>query len=235
MNPLLELREACAGYGQLPVLHEVNFVIAEGEVVALLGRNGMGKTTCLKAMAGWLDLWSGQRIWRGKDLSHNHKPRGLARGLARDGLLLIPEDRGIFARLTAEENFHLVAGAKHKQEEMESRFPELRGKWQTMGDGLSGGERQILSLARALSANPSLLLLDETTEGLSPRVAERIWQILAELRKAGQAFVVVDKNWQQAARIADRVLFLAKGQITESVTGSALRANPEIAERHLGL
>ena len=234
MARLLELRRACTGYGQLPILHNADFHIDEGEVVALLGRNGMGKTTCLKAMAGWLGLWSGQHLWRGADISHKYKRGGVARYLARDGLLLIPEDRGIFARLTAEENFHLIAGQKQKAE-MELRFPELRDKWQTMGDGLSGGERQILSLARALSVHPSLLLLDETTEGLSPRVAERIWQILDELRKAGQAFVVVDKNWQRVATLADRVLFLAKGQIVESVTGNELRAHPEIAERHLGL
>ena len=236
MTPLLELRKGRAGYGYLPILHEANFHISEGEVVALLGRNGMGKTTLLKTLAGWLDLWSGQHLWRGADTRPQRKAGGLARHLARDGLLLIPEDRGIFARLTAEENFNLIGKRRNTaKEEAESRFPELKGKWQTMGDGLSGGERQILSIARALSANPALVLLDETTEGLSPLVAERIWQILDALRKEGRAFVVVDKNWARAATLADRVIFLSKGRVAETCAGDELLANPKIAEKHLGL
>ena len=236
--PLLALQEAEAGYEGLRVLPGTSFALGAGECVALLGRNGMGKTTLLKAAAGWLPLAAGQRLCGGRDATVAR-----ARELARAGILLVPEDRGIFGSLSVREN--LVLGAQGgsgrgglplwDEERVLARLPELASKLANPGDSLSGGERQMLAVARALLAGPSALLLDETAEGLSPRAAERVWALLAELKDEGRALVVVDKDWRSAARLADRVVFLHKGEAAHACTGADLLADPATAERWLGV
>ncbi|MGR4000694.1 MAG: ABC transporter ATP-binding protein [Alphaproteobacteria bacterium] len=227
----LSLEGVSAGYGALRVLSGVDFSVSGGECVALLGRNGMGKTTLLKLAAGWLPLWGGVRRLRGEDRS------GLsARELSGLGVALIPEDRGIFAGLSVRENLMLAARKDGWDlERILSVFPELEEKLRNPGDSLSGGERQILSIARALTTAPQLLLLDEATEGLSPRMAQRVWGILSSLREEGYAMVVVDKNWQRASRLADRVVVLLKGEIVHEARGVEFSGSHDTARRYLGI
>jgi len=229
--PLLELRGASLGYGPLTVVPEMDFAVGEGECVALLGRNGMGKTTLLRGMAAWGGLQSGRRIWRGGDAT-----RAPARALARDGLLLVPEDRGVFGGLTVREN--LLLGARRRVgrgERLAPAFPELEPMMGRRAGGLSGGERQMLALSRALASEPRLLLLDEATEGLSPRAAGRVWEMLEELRARRLSMVVVDKNWRRAARMADRVALLVKGRVAAATTGREALESPAAVLEALGV
>ena len=228
---LLTLKGVSAGYGALRVIPGMDLTIAKGECVALLGRNGMGKTTLLKVIAGWLGLKDGERRWQGGDVS------GLsAREMSGLGVMLLPEDRGVFANLSVLENLTLSARSEGwSLERVLSVFPELGGRLRNPGDSLSGGERQILNIARALMTGPRLLLLDETTEGLSPRVAERVWGVLGSLREEGYGMVVVDKNWERAALLADRVVVLLKGGIVYEAAGADFLGEREVAQRYLGI
>jgi branched-chain amino acid transport system ATP-binding protein len=210
---MLRLEQVSAGYPAGPVLFGVSLHIAAGQVVTLLGRNGMGKTTTVNTIMGHLPPTAGQIRFEGRPI------QGQAPHIvARHGIGLVPEGRQIFPNLTVVEN--LVATARPgvaeeawTKERVFELFPRLRERARQPGDHLSGGEQQMLAIGRALMTNPKLLILDEATEGLAPLVRREIWRVLANLKAQGQSILVIDKNVEALKRIADHHYVLEKGRI----------------------
>jgi branched-chain amino acid transport system ATP-binding protein len=217
-------------YGASRILFGVSFHVGAGEAVTLLGRNGMGKTTTIKSIFGLLPPKGGRIVVDGRDLTGAAPHR-----IARAGLGLVPEGRQIFPNLTAEEN--LIATARGRAGWSLARvyelFPRLKERRRNMGNQLSGGEQQMLAIGRALMTNPRLVVLDEATEGLAPLIREEIWACLARLKAEGVAILVIDKNVDALARLADRHVVIEKGEIVWSGSNDDLRAAPEIKERYL--
>jgi len=234
-SPLLELRDARVGYGPNDVLKGVSLEVRPGEIVALLGGNGAGKTTTLGALAGILPLRSGTLTAFGQNLSHERPDERMLRGL-----VLCPEGRRIFPRLTVEEN--LVAGSlRHarakdarKLAEQFERFPILAARRTQLGGTLSGGEQQMLAIARALMSEPRLLMLDEPSLGLAPLIVEQIFAILQEINAAGTPVLLVEQNARQALRIAHRAYVLSVGEIVREGTGLELLHSDEVRAAYLG-
>jgi branched-chain amino acid transport system ATP-binding protein len=219
-------------YGASRILFGVSFEVGAGEVVTLLGRNGMGKTTTIKSIFGLLPPKGGRIVVGGRDLTGAPPHR-----IARAGLGLIPEGRQIFPNLTAEENLIATArgGARGgwSLARVYEMFPRLKERRRNMGNQLSGGEQQMLAIGRALMTNPRLIVLDEATEGLAPLIREEIWACLARLKAEGVAILVIDKNVDALARLADRHVVIEKGEVVWSGSNDDLRAAPEIKERYL--
>jgi branched-chain amino acid transport system ATP-binding protein len=234
--PLLEARGLHTFYGSSHVIDGVDFTIGRGETVALMGRNGMGKTTLLRSMLGLTPPRAGEVRVKGA-LMTGAKPHRIA----RQGIAFVPEGRGIFATLSVRE--HLVMAARPGSDgrrdwtlpRVLETFPRLAERLDHGGTQLSGGEQQMLTIARALMTNPDLLMLDEATEGLAPLIAREIWSILGRVRASGVAAVVVDKNVAKLAAIADRIVVLVKGRVAFAGTAAALKAQPELMHRHLGV
>jgi branched-chain amino acid transport system ATP-binding protein len=233
---LLEARGLAVSYGASPALDGVDFRIARGEAVALLGRNGMGKSTLIRALLGLVPLRRGELQFGGRSIA------GLApHRIARLGAGYVPEGRGIFASLTVHENLLLArrpgpdGGKRWTLERVLAVFPRLAERLSHGGAQLSGGEQQMLAIGRALMTNPVLLFLDEATEGLAPLVAAEIWGIVREIRADGIATVIVDKNYRAAAAHADRVLVLVKGRVVFEGPAQRLEAEPDVVRRHLGV
>ena len=232
----LEVRDLHGWYGESHVLHGVNFHVDQGEVVTLLGRNGMGKTTTLSTIIGIVRAEGGAIRFEGAPI-HDLKPHRIA----RLGLGLVPEGRQIFPNLTVREN--LVATANRGMEakgrwtldSVLALFPALRERLGSLGALLSGGEQQMLAIGRALMTNPRLLLLDEATEGLAPRIRDEIWRVLARLKEGGQAILVVDKNIAPLLRLADRHYMLEKGRTVWCGVSAELAAAPALLHRYLGV
>ncbi|NJN46991.1 MAG: ABC transporter ATP-binding protein [Candidatus Competibacteraceae bacterium] len=219
------------------LLFGVDLTVAEGEVVTLLGRNGMGKTTVLRAIMGLTRAWTGTVHFQGKAVQHLP---GYA--IARAGVGLVPEGRQIFPTLTVAENLLVTAADRGVSltppwtlERIYQLFPTLAGRNQQRGDQLSGGEQQMLAIARALMTNPRLLILDEATEGLAPLIREEIWQVLEALKGSGESILIVDKHLQALLRIADRHYILEKGQVVWSGNSALLAGNSEAQEHYLGI
>ena len=233
---MLEVSGLAAGYGESQVLFGISFEVRQGEVVTLLGRNGMGKTTTISALMGIVPPRAGEILFEGKAIQGLPSYRVAERGLG-----LVPEGRQVFPNLTVREN--LVATAANRAdaprpwtlELVLELFPELAERLNSMGGLLSGGEQQMLSIGRALMTNPRLLILDEATEGLAPRVRSEIWRCLRTLKAAGQSILVIDKNIDALTRIAERHYILEKGQIVWHGTSEALRENVELQHRYLGV
>jgi branched-chain amino acid transport system ATP-binding protein len=233
--PLLELQEVETRYGVSQVLFGVSLVIARSEMVTLMGRNGMGKTTTVRSIMGLTQASTGSIRFGGSEV------RGLqAFRVAKLGIGLVPEGRQIFPNLSAREN--LVAAANRRDvadpwtlEKVYRLFPRLRERAGTMGVELSGGEQQMLAIGRALMTNPRLLILDEATEGLAPIVREDIWKCLLEVKAAGQTILVIDKNVAALTQIADRHYFIERGRIVWSGTSKELVAAPQVQHRYLGI
>ncbi len=236
MPPMLEVTGLEAGYGQSQVLFGVGFSVAAGEVVTLLGRNGMGKTTTVSAIMGILPATGGEVRFAGKSIL------GLpAYRIGRLGLGLVPEGRQVFPNLTVREN--LVATAANRVgnaqpwtlERVLDLFPSLAARLHGFASLLSGGEQQMLALGRALMTNPLLLILDEATEGLAPLVRAQIWEVLERLAAAAQSILVIDKNVDMLTRIASRHYVLEKGRVVWSGSSAELRAAEALQHRYLGV
>jgi branched-chain amino acid transport system ATP-binding protein len=203
-----------AGYGKAEVLHGVSLEIAAGEVVTLLGRNGMGKTTTISAIMGLVQPRGGRVLFKGEEIQTLGPVR-----IARLGLGLVPEGRQIFPNLTVEENLIAMAADRRGAAQPWTApriyrfFPHLEERRTSYGNLLSGGEQQMLAIGRALMTNPDLLILDEATEGLAPLVREEIWSCLRELKSLGQSILIVDKHIAKLARFADRHVLIEKGEV----------------------
>ena len=223
-------------YGPSHILHGVDFDVRAGETVALMGRNGMGKTTLLRSLLGLTAPSAGTVRVHGVAMT-GAKPHLVA----RQGIALVPEGRGIFATLSVRE--HLVMAARPGRDSRRDWdlprvldiFPRLEQRLDQGGALLSGGEQQMLTIARALMTNPDLLMLDEATEGLAPLVARELWSIIGRIRMAGIATVIVDKNFAAVAAVADRVTVLVKGRVAFAGSTAQLKAAPDILHRHLGV
>ncbi len=237
MNMLLNVKGLCAGYGAAQVLFGVEFAVGEGEVVTLLGRNGMGRSTTIKCLFGLLPTKGGSIEFAGQrvDALPSHR-------IARLGLGLVPEGRQVFPNLTVHEN--LVATARvgtdasrrtWTLERVYGFFPRLKERRENLGSQLSGGEQQMLAISRALLTNPRLIVLDEATEGLAPLIRAEIWQALAELKAEGLSMIVIDKNLGPLLGLADRHFVMEKGQVVWSGDSPALRAEPRIVHEYLGV
>ena len=220
--PLLEVRDLQAWYGESHVLHGVDLHVREGETVALLGRNGAGKTTTLRAVMGILRKREGVIRLKGEDLLR--KP---LHHVARAGLGYVPEERGIFASLTVAENLLLpprVAEGGMSVEEIYALFPNLHERRTSQGTKLSGGEQQMLAIARILRTGVTALLLDEPTEGLAPVIVQRIGDVLVELKRRGMTILLVEQNFRFARKVADRFYLMEDGRIVGEFPGHELDA-----------
>jgi branched-chain amino acid transport system ATP-binding protein len=229
---MLRVEALEAGYGDSRVLFGVDLAVAPGEVVTLLGRNGMGKTTTIRSIFGLLPAWRGRIIIDGVDIT-GRPPHAIA----QCGLGLVPEGRQIFPTLSVEENLVAAArtggAAKWTLPAIYRLFPALADRRRNRGNQLSGGEQQMLAIGRALMTNPRLMVLDEATEGLAPLIREEIWRCLAAIKAEGDAILVVDKNVDALARLADRHLVLEKGRIAWAGTSAELAADPSVKDRYL--
>jgi branched-chain amino acid transport system ATP-binding protein len=227
---MLEVDNVHAGYGRIPVLSGINFTVAEHEVVGVLGHNGMGKTTLLKALIGQVPLSRGRIRFDGVEIGNMSSFRR-----ARAGVGYVPQGRAIFPSLTAYENLRMgfIEDGIHSEDnavkDVLARFPRLDSIIDRAGGALSGGEQQILALARCLCGRPKLLLLDEPTEGIQPSIVEEILEILIGLHQhQGLAIIVVEQNLDFIRRLSDRVLLIEKGTITGEVSPAALGETQEL-------
>jgi branched-chain amino acid transport system ATP-binding protein len=232
-TPLLTATGVEAGYGASQVLFGIDLSIAAGQVVTLLGRNGMGKSTMIKTLIGGIATRRGRMVFDGTTLT-GLRPDAIA----RLGIAVVPEGRQCFSNLTVRE--HLVAFARPghgtwSRERIESLFPRLAERSHHMGNQLSGGEQQMLAIGRALSTNPRLLILDEATEGLAPVIREEIWRCLSTLRDAGQTILVVDKYVDRLMSLADHHVILERGSVVWQGTSAALDADRSLWKRYLGV
>lgn len=234
---MLQVENIETSYGQSQALFGVSFSVGRGEAVTLMGRNGMGKTTTLRSVMGLTPAQGGRISFAGQDIT-----KAAPHAIARAGIGYVPEGRHIFPTLTVLEN--LTATAMQRRSDgrkgwtlprIFEMFPRLEERQSQMGSLLSGGEQQMLAIGRALMTNPELLILDEATEGLAPLVRQEIWACLETLKVEGQSILVVDKNIEALARLADRHLIMDKGQIVWNGDSAALTSNPELGHRLLGV
>lgn len=233
---LLECNRLEAGYGVSQVLFGIDFHIRPNEVVTLLGRNGMGKSTTIKTIIGALRPRQGDVRFDGVSVAGKAPD-----AIARLGVAIVPEGRQCFPNLTVQEHLIAFAANRHGQcdpwtlERLYSVFPRLRERAHHMGNQLSGGEQQMLAIGRALSTNPRLLILDEATEGLAPVVREEIWRCLAALKEAGQTLLVVDKYVHRLVGLADRHVILERGRVVWQGDSAALNADRQLWHDYLGV
>lgn len=235
-EPLLQVKGVRSAYGPSTVLLGVDLEIRPGEVVGLLGRNGMGKTTLIRSILGLKSLQSGEVRFEGAPIAGLTPDR-----IGRLGLALVPEGRQVFPNLSVDEHLRAFAARRngsanpwdaHKVYALFPRLAERRGH---LGSQLSGGEQQMLAIGRALVTNPKLLILDEATEGLAPLIREEIWRCLRQLREAGQTLLVVDKYVNRLVTIADHHLILERGQVAWRGPSAALEADHGLWHRYLGV
>ena len=233
---MLEVKGIETSYGTSQVLFGMSFAVNEGEVVSLLGRNGMGKTTTIRSLMGMVPTSAGSITFEGKELRSLKDYQ-----IAKLGLGLVPEGRQIFPNLTVRENLAATADNRTgtdkpwKVEHIVDMFPNLGDRMDNMGNQLSGGEQQMLAVGRALMTNPKLLILDEATEGLAPLIREEIWKCLEGLKERGQSILVIDKNVDALTRIGDRHYIVERGQVVWQGNSDELRANEEIQHQYLGV
>jgi len=236
MDPFLSIRGLQAGYGRAQVLFDVSLDVRPGEVVTLLGRNGMGRSTTIKCLFGMLDATGGEIRVAGRQIRGEPSHR-----IARQGLALVPEGRQIFTQLTVEENLVATARAgtsglrSWTLERVYGFFPRLKERRGNLGWQLSGGEQQMLAIGRALMTNPRLLVLDEATEGLAPVIREEIWRTLGKLKAEGLSQIVIDKNIRNLLGLADRHYFIEKGRIVWQGDSASLQQQPALVHQYLGV
>ena len=221
-------------YGKIHALKDVSFEVHEGEIVALIGANGAGKSTTLKTISGILHSRTGSIEFMGENISHIESYKLLAKGLAH-----VPEGRRIFLQMTVEENLEMGAYINKRVSEADlddvfTRFPRLKERRNQIAGTLSGGEQQMLAMSRALMSHPKLLMLDEQSMGLAPILVEQIFDIIKELHKAGTTILLVEQNAEMALQIAERAYVLESGRITMSGTGHELMESDSVKKAYLG-
>jgi branched-chain amino acid transport system ATP-binding protein len=223
-------------YGASHVLRGIDFHVARGETIGLMGRNGMGKSTLLKSIMGLVKPRSGSVAINGRPMTGAPPYE-----IARLGIAYVPEGRGIFGNLSVVENLKMAARAGTRgqrdwtYERVLDTFPRLKERLGHGGQQLSGGEQQMLTIGRALMTNPDVLILDEATEGLAPLIARDIWRICGLIRETGISSVIVDKNWKHVTQITDRNVILVKGQVVFEGSSAELHAKPELLAQYLGV
>ncbi|MHA3903528.1 ABC transporter ATP-binding protein [Castellaniella sp. WN] len=233
---LLEVEHLVVGYGRLPALHDVDFQVGEGELIALLGTNGAGKSTTLKTVVGLMRPVSGSIRYRGERVD------GVTTyDLVRRGIALVPEGRRVFAHSTVQENLELGAISRPSQAEVRETFeriytlfPRLKDRRRQLAGSLSGGEQQMLAIGRALASRPALLLLDEPSMGLAPIVVMQIFELIVELNQQGTTILMVEQNASLALEVADRAYVLDGGRTVLSGTAQEIKANDAVAAAYLG-
>lgn len=232
---ILDARDLQAWYGSSHVLHGVSLQIARGETVGLLGRNGMGKSTLIRTILGHVQQRDGHISLFGQDMS-----RARPHEAARLGVAYVPEGRGVFPNLSVREN--LVMAARRGRDgrndwtfdRVMATFPRLQERITNMGNQLSGGEQQMLSIGRALMTHPELIILDEATEGLAPLIVAEIWRVIGEIRASGIATLIVDRDWRKVLSRSDQALVLQKGQVVLCGRSGDVAGHPELAS-YLGV
>jgi branched-chain amino acid transport system ATP-binding protein len=232
-QPLLDVRDLHGWYGESHVLHGMVFNVAEGEVVTLLGRNGVGKTTTLRAIIGLLERRSGSISFAGAELVAR-----ACESIARLGIAYCPEERGIFASLSVEENLLLppvIRAGGLSLEEIYAMFPNLRERARSGGSTLSGGEQQMLAIGRILRTGARLLLLDEPTEGLAPVIVQQIGEVLRTLKRRGYTMLLVEQNFRFAATVADRHYVVEHGRVVDLIPNDRIMDSTERLQRYLGV
>jgi branched-chain amino acid transport system ATP-binding protein len=234
--PLLSVGKLRVAYGASQVLFDVDAQVQPGEVIGLLGRNGMGKTTLIRSIIGLKDIQSGTVAFEGQTVSGKRPD-----AIARLGVAVVPEGRQVFPNLSVDEHLSAFANAQHARGKpwtpasVYELFPRLAERKSNMGNQLSGGEQQMLAIGRALVTNPKLLIFDEATEGLAPLIREEIWRCIEQLRQAGQTLIVVDKYVSRLVRIADRHIILEKGRVAWQGSSEALATDKGLWHRYLGV
>jgi branched-chain amino acid transport system ATP-binding protein len=234
--PIIEAEGLHTFYGASHILHGINFLVRRGEAIGLMGRNGMGKTTLIRTLVGHI------APRHGTIKIYDHVMTGAAPYLiARQGIAYVPEGRGIFPNLSVRENLIMMARpgpdgqCEWTYERVLQTFPRLAERLSHGGQQLSGGEQQMLCIGRALMTNPTLLVLDEATEGLAPLIAQEIWRIIRTVRESDIATIIVDKNFAAVSKLTDRNIILVKGRNVFEGTGGELRKRPELLHQHLGI
>ena len=230
---MLDLDEIHTYYGDSHVLQGVSLEVAAGEILTILGRNGMGKTTLIRSVIGFTPARRGTIRFKGEDITRWPSFRSVARGMG-----LVPQGRRVFRSLTVEENLVVATrrGSGHwTLERVFALFPRLRERGEARANKLSGGEQQMLAIGRALMANPDLLLMDEPTEGLAPLLVREVGRAIGELRREGLSILLVEQNLPLALSVADRVHILGRGRIVYSGKPDELMVNEEVKSRYLGV
>ncbi|MFC5753926.1 ABC transporter ATP-binding protein [Actinomadura rugatobispora] len=233
---MLALDKVCAGYGRMRILHDIDLRLGEGEIVALVGANGAGKTTTLRTVCGMLRPLSGTITFDGAPTAGRRPDQ-----LVRDGLVHVPEDRALFGTLTVEENLRMgawtrsAAQAEKSLREVYELFPVLAERRTQIAQTFSGGQQQMLAIARALMAGPRLLMLDEPSTGLSPKLTWTMLEAVRRIRDGGVAVLLVEQNAKQALAIADRAYVLESGSTVLEGTGEELSGSAEVRKAYLGL
>ena len=233
---MLRVSEICTFYGASQALFGVSITVEEGEVVSLLGKNGMGKTTTVHSIMGITPISSGEVLFENKKIDDMPSFK-----VSRSGIGLVPEGRQIFPNLSVIEN--LIATSANRSanphpwtiESVLQMFPQLKSRLNSMGNLLSGGEQQMLAIGRALMTNPKLLILDEATEGLAPMVRQEIWACIERLKKEGIAILIIDKNIRDLTRISDKHFIIEKGQVTWNGSSDQLLLQQDMLEEMLGV
>jgi len=229
---ILEVKGIDTFYGLGHILHGLSLSVAEGEVVALLGRNGAGKTTTLRSVTGLTPPKKGEILYKGRNIA------GLdAHRISQIGIALVPETRGIFSYLTARENLAIAQrkGSRWQMDTVLGRFPALRERLESKGHLLSGGEQEMLAIARALLTGPDLLLLDEPSQGLAPLVVNAVMDTIRELKKQRVSMLLVEQNAEMALQLADRVYVVDHGTVVFEGTPERLRADQQVTATYLGV
>jgi branched-chain amino acid transport system ATP-binding protein len=231
-TPLLSVEAIDTYYGDSHILKGLSIAIRRGETVALLGRNGVGKTTTLKSIVGWVPPRAGRIVFDGTDVTGHEMMRN-----ARRGISLVPEERRIFTNLTVHENIKLAQVTAQKAgwslQDVYDRFPRLKERAANKGDEISGGEKQMLAIARALVQDTQLLLLDEPTEGLAPLIVREVEAIVREIKAKGITILLVEQNFYSALSLADRCYVVDQGSVKFEGTPAELRADTETLQRYL--
>lgn len=234
---LLKLEDVVLNYGKIEALHGISLEVAEGEVIALIGANGAGKTSTMRAISGVRGLTSGKITFNGEDVTKLRADQRM-----RKGLCLTPEGRGVFPGMTVTENLDMGAYTRRDKaaiaedfDRVFGLFPRLKERRKQVGGTMSGGEQQMLAIGRSLMSRPKLLLLDEPSMGLAPMLIQQIFSIISEIAEQGTTILVVEQNAKQALSRADRAYVLETGKIVKTGTGVQLLDDPSVREAYLGV